>query len=1187
MSIEISSSFSFLRFHDRARNFPIFSEPLMRKHGAMSFLNFDSLLQKGAAHKSAQILSSDPLVSCAFLLGQSLSAQKVPQHLVITQDLSSAQKLLHFLDLFSGFLGEPPRKVFLLPPHDISPYSGLYSSRPAMLQRLSWLFHASLGEPGSVFIATPKSLSQMTLPPEVFLENIRFFKKGDALPTDLGSYLSSLGYLSAPLVEDPGTFSIRGGIVDIFSPAHDKPLRLELFGDIIESLRWFSPQTQLSTGETTDFALCPAHEILFNDDRILRCCQKLETLTSENDLNSLQSQIRNQTYFDGIEFLIPYFYHPTATHASYLGNKKWVWIPEALSADAHFTTDLIQLREEFKSLQTHLPPPEALFSTNDPLLKNTESPHFYFETLDTNDTSLGDVLDFSSRNIPVAKSATYPERVDLLIKKIHELKSARSHVFLCSTSETQFKRLALAFSENNLELCSVPHPNSLSELRHQQAADKKKVHFLPVSLSASFQSLTESCSFIGVEHFLKKAETRTSSLKTNLSHAEALSFSELREGDPIVHTLHGVALYLGLRVMNIAGVEAEFLELKFKDNDKLFLPIYRLNQVHKYAGAGGAHILDKLGGKQWEKTKAKVQTRLREMANELVELYAKRTTVQRSPYIVNSHELAQFEDAFAYEETPDQLKALDDIKADLAQSRPMDRLICGDVGFGKTEVAMRAAFLVASQKRQVAVLAPTTILTFQHMETFKKRFSDWPLKIAVVNRFISPAEIQKILKDVKEGHIDILIGTHRMLSGDVQFANLGLLIIDEEQKFGVKHKEKIRYIKNSVDTLSMSATPIPRTLNMSLLGLRDLSLINTPPHDRLPTRTFVSKFDMNVIRKNVLSELKRGGQIFFLHNRVQSIYALADELRELLPEAKLAVAHGQMEEHALEKTIVSFFNKEIDMLICTTIIESGMDIPNANTMFVDQAHALGLSQLYQLRGRVGRGKQRAFCYLLIPRSGNIEDIAKERLRILQQNSALGSGMQIAQYDLELRGAGTLLGEEQSGAVDAVGYELYMELLEMAVNDAKGRPQEDLIEPEINLKMKALIPYSYMPDIRLRLSYYKALSNIQSLDEVDPIENALRDQFGQLPEEVLNLIGLMMIRLACKSLGVRDVSSGINSISLAFTDKTRLPPEKVIELTLLPNKKYSLSPDSRLKIRMNALTWQGVYSELEYLQKFIH
>ncbi len=1150
----------------------------------MAFLNFDSSLQKAVSQKNVRITSSDHLMSSALLLAQSMTAQKAPQHLVITKDLASAQKFLDYFEVFSGFLSRNPQRVFLLPPHDISPYSGLYSSRSAMLQRLRWMYHASMPGPGTVFVAPIKSLSQFTLPQDVFLNSVLFFKKSDLLPAQFAFVLEQLGYQSVPVVEDPGTFSLRGGIIDLFSPAHDQPIRIELFGDCIESLRWFSPQTQLSLGDAEDFSICAAHEVLFDDDRILRCCKKLEGLKSEADLQFVKSQVRNQTYFDGLEFLTPYFYSEVDLISSYLPKEKIIWMPDALATDAQLTTDFQQLREEYAQYTTHLPSPEALFATRDQLMGQLSQPQLFFETLDTGDDPSIQNFDFPSRNIAPAKATTYAERVDLLIKKVVELKSSRCHVFICGSSETQFKRLFNIFQENHFQLEWVGQAAELSVLREQQNQQKSIVHFLSHHLDASYHSLNEGCAFIGVEHFLKKSEGRVSSVKTTMSQAEALSFSELREGDPVVHTQHGVALYLGLKVMNIGGIEAEFLELKFKDNDKLFLPIYRLSQVHKYSGAGSHFILDRLGGKQWEKTKAKVQMRLREMAAELVQLYAKRITLTRTPYDVQTSDFVQFEDAFPYEETADQVKALEDIKNDFSRARPMDRLICGDVGFGKTEVAMRAAFLVASQKRQVAILAPTTILTFQHMETFKKRFSQWPLKIAVLNRFISTADAQKTLRELKEGQLDILIGTHRLLSSDVQFSNLGLLVIDEEQKFGVKHKEKIRYLKNTVDTLAMSATPIPRTLNMSLLGLRDLSLINTPPHDRLPTRTFVSKFDMAVIKKSVLSEVKRGGQVFFLHNRVQSIYALADELRENIPDVKMAVAHGQMNEHDLEKTIVSFFNKELDMLICTTIIESGMDIPNANTMFVDQAHALGLSQLYQLRGRVGRGKQRAFCYLLIPRSGSIDDVAKERLRILQQNSALGSGIQIAQYDLELRGAGTLLGEEQSGAVDAVGYELYMDLLDMAVQEAKGQPLEESVEPEINLKMKALIPHSYMPDIRLRLSYYKALSNIQTVDEMDQIEASLRDQFGQPPDEVFNLMGLMMIRLLCKHLGIRDVSSGVNTISLLFTEKTKLPPQKVIELTALPNKKYTLAPDCRLKIRMNTITWQAIYSELEYLQK---
>jgi transcription-repair coupling factor (superfamily II helicase) len=962
-------------------------------------------------------------------------------------------------------------------------------------------------------------------------------------------------------------------------------VRIGLFGDQIESLRFFDPHSQRSLEEIRQFDLIPAHEILFTDESVQRCCQKLEGQESESDVGQIQSQVRTETYFDGIEFLLPYFYERAAAPTEYFSQTPTYWWPDAVATDGHLITDLSVLNEEYEQLQTHLPPPKDLYLDIEDLHSLFKGRRVDIESLEISDNSEVVALTFNSRNVLPAKAPIFSERLDFLTQKTAEWKQARSCVLIFGNSETQFKRVQNAFESENLHLRWVGDNNlSFDELKQEQTSSPRLVHFIKGELDTSYHSQNEAIIFVSFEHFLKKTEARRSDVKNELSKAEALSFSELREGDPVVHVQHGVGIYLGLKVMNISGVDAEFLELKFKDNDKLFLPIYRLNQVHKYTGAGTNPVLDRLGGKSWEKTKAKVQKRLREIANELVQLYAKRLALRRPPYKVDTPELQALEDAFPYEETVDQLRAISDIKKDLAEEKPMDRLICGDVGFGKTEVAMRAAFIAASQGRQVAVLAPTTILTFQHFETFKKRFKDTAIKVSVINRFVSGAESSKTLEQLKNGQVDIIIGTHRLLSQDVNYKNLGLLIIDEEQKFGVKHKEKIRYMKNHVDTLAMSATPIPRTLNMSLLGIRDLSLIHTPPNDRLPTRTFVSKFDMAVIKKSVLDEVKRGGQIFFLHNRVHSIYELADSLRSALPKVRMAVAHGQMDEHELEKTIVAFFNKEIDMLVCTTIIESGMDIPNANTMFVDQAQALGLSQLYQLRGRVGRSKQRAFCYLLIPRHGKIEDIAKERLRILQQNTALGSGMQIAQYDLELRGAGTLLGEEQSGTVDAIGYEMYMDLLEQAIHEAKGDPREEVVEPEINLKIKALIPHSYMPDIRLRLSYYKALSSIQSVDDLDKIENDLRDQFGSPPEEVFNLMGMMMIRLVCKELGIRDVSSGASAISLVFTETTKLPAHKVVELSLLANKKYSITPDNRLKIRMKEITWQNIFEEVSYLKK---
>jgi transcription-repair coupling factor (superfamily II helicase) len=482
------------------------------------------------------------------------------------------------------------------------------------------------------------------------------------------------------------------------------------------------------------------------------------------------------------------------------------------------------------------------------------------------------------------------------------------------------------------------------------------------------------------------------------------------------------------------------------------------------------------------------------------------------------------------------------------------------------------------------VVAPTTVLTFQHLETFKKRFAKWPVVIKSLNRFVSQKEITQTLKELKEGKVDIVIGTHRLFSQDVQFKDLGLMIVDEEQRFGVKHKERLRKIKGGLDTLAMSATPIPRTLNLSLVGIRDLSLINTAPVDRLATRTFVTKFNSDTIRKAITSEVARGGQIYFIHNRVQSIHGLADELRKIVPEVRFKVAHGQMEEGQLEKVMVEFFHHEIDMLVCTTIVESGMDVSSANTIFIDNSQQLGLSQLYQLRGRVGRSKERAYCYLMVPPNGKIDKDAQERLRIIQENTALGSGIRIAQYDLELRGAGDILGEEQAGHVNAVGYELYLELLEDAVRTAKGEaPLDSDVEPEINVRIPALIPDKYIPDLRVRLAYYKSLSDIESPEDIDRIEDELRDQFGKPPDQVINLMGLMLIRHVCKDLSVRDLSSGESSVTLAFTEKTKLPPQKVIELASRANKKYSITPDNRLRVRINEITWPRIHDELIYLQ----
>ncbi|MEQ1876976.1 MAG: transcription-repair coupling factor, partial [Bdellovibrionia bacterium] len=618
-----------------------------------------------------------------------------------------------------------------------------------------------------------------------------------------------------------------------------------------------------------------------------------------------------------------------------------------------------------------------------------------------------------------------------------------------------------------------------------------------------------------------------------------------------------------------------------------FLPVYKISQIQRFSSAANVQTLDRLGGTSWKKATIKVRSHLREVAGELLKLYAERSQVERDPYPSPDDEYRAFEAFFPYAETEDQLKAIDAILSDLSKSKPMDRLICGDVGFGKTEVAMRAAFKVAQSGKQVAVLVPTTTLAIQHLETFRKRFKKWPVRIGGFSRFTSTSESSKVISELKEGKLDIVIGTHRLFSRDIEYKDLGLLIVDEEQKFGVTHKEKIRKMRIHVDTLALSATPIPRTLNMSLMGIRDLSLINTPPQDRLPTRTFVVRNNPEVIRKAIQSEIARGGQVLYVHNRIQSIYGLQDELKSIVPGVNIRVGHGQMDEKELENTIIGFFNNEFQVLLCTTIIESGMDIPRANTMIVDRSDTFGLSQLYQLRGRVGRGQERAYCYLMIPSNVKLDPDAQERLKVLQENTALGSGLKIAHYDMELRGTGDILGEDQSGHISAVGYDLYLELLEDALREIRGdRKTSETVDPEINLRIPAFIPDEYIPDIRVRLTFYKMLSDAKTPQAIDRIEEDLRDRFGEAPEAALNLLGISLIRQLCQDLLIKDVSLGPKNLLLTFSEKTALSPEKIIQLAMRPEKKYRLSPNNRVSVRMEKQSWVQVHEELTYLKNMV-
>ena len=1099
-----------------------------------------------------------------------------------------------------------------LPSFDVSPYSNLPPNKAVAHQRLNWLFEAQNSHHNHVFLASLKGLLQTTLPYENLSRETYQLQIGNQIPDHFHRHLSQIGYTQTPLVEDLGTFSQRGFIFDIFSPAHGQPIRIELLGNEIENIRFFNPETQRSTNATPHLTILPAKEAFFNDENRQLVAKKYrnsfpqDSIPSEDKSRVLRA-IASGQLFPEIDFLLPYFYERPALPLSHFNKPVQLWLYEDSELRQDYTEFLSSLNSEregekdnciqidYKCLYSDpselLPPPDSqviytekisLTSTPENTTENTKKnkKHFLYQS--------SSVEEFQKNCQSLLQN--HQQLLQYIELKLKGWKEEGYSIFIATRSQRQQSRLQILFEEININLEVLDETACWDQWIEQQNEQLHLIHLLPhlSYFSARLHSerlifLRDSDLFGSEAHSPKYGSSGSLKKRT----ASTVDFSDLEKGNIVVHKVHGIGVYEGLIEMSITGIPAEFILLRYKNNDKLYLPIYGINQLHKYSAPHSHKALDKLGNTVWKQTKKRVKKRLQDIAAQLLKLYSEREQIRRPAFTVPNNDFRTFESSFPFQETRDQATAIQEVLTDMTSDKPMDRLICGDVGFGKTEVAMRASFKAIQDHTQVAIVVPTTVLCLQHLESFKKRFKSWPINICALNRLTPKKEIKKNLENIKNHKVDIVVGTHRLLSHDVQFLKLGLLIVDEEQKFGVKHKERIRQLQKSVDTLTLSATPIPRTLNMSLVGLRDLSIINTPPKDRLPTRTFVCKHNIETIRKAIESELSRGGQVFFLHNRVNSIDAMASELRSALPKARIAVGHGQMDETLLEKNMLSFYNQEIDILLCTTIIESGVDVGSANTMIINDAHRFGLSQLYQLRGRVGRSKDRAYCYLIIPKTGKLDKIAQERLKVIQENTALGSGIRVAQHDLELRGAGDLLGAEQSGHVNSVGYEMYMELLEEAIHEQKGEKiSTDDIDPEINLRIPAFIPEKYVPHIKMRLNYYKALSRIENESELDQFEDDFRDQFGKVPEEVQNLMGIMLIRKCCKQLGVKNITETKIGVKLIFSDHTKFPPQKAIELSQKENKKYSLSPGNKFTVRIKNPTWPRVHEEVKSLTQFL-
>lgn len=1033
---------------------------------------------------------------------------------------------------------------------------------------------------------------QRVLPRALFNEASCYLVAGEDFERDeLLSRLIRMGYANVPLVEDRGSFAVRGGILDIFPPDQSAPVRIEFFGDMVETIRFFDPLTQRSLQSVEELVLLPSREILLTEDvledlapRLKSCCDDLDI--PANRRREILEELRNAVYYRGVEFLQPLLHPGLETIFEYAPGSSLVLLdPEAIRETVLSLGDEISAGEEKARSASfpHSPSTELYLDAEqleEKIAKRSRVELSGLSVVGVEECSTIVIPCHDNTGLRVTVSRETTHALTPLSNTLKQWMDQGLKVLIACHQQAQAERLRELLAPYGVNCviteagfaeaigCATPSQSS-------PAGGGSNVSLLLGDISRGFRLPDAGFALIAEEELFGR-RVRRSGISEVRKKQILSSLAELKPGDYMVHVDHGIGHYRGLQHISVGGVAGDFLLLEYAGGDKLYLPIDRLGLVQRYVGPEGSEPgLDKLGGTSWEKSKGKARKAIEELAGELLEIYAKRQISEGYSFSPPDEMYREFEASFAWEETPDQLSAINDVLADMQHSRPMDRLVCGDVGYGKTEVALRGAFKSALDGKQVGVLVPTTILAQQHYETFHERLKDYPVTVEVLSRFRTPKEQKAILERLKKGDIDIIIGTHRMLQKDVAFKDLGLLIVDEEQRFGVKDKERLKAFRAVVDVMTLTATPIPRTLYMSMMGIRDLSIIDTPPVDRLAIKTFVARFSEELIREAVMRELRRGGQVFFVHNRVASIAKRAEQIAAIVPEAKIAIGHGQMGEHELEKVMLGFMHGETNLLICTTIIESGLDIPNANTLIVDRADTFGLSQLYQLRGRVGRSTQRGYAYLLIPGESSISSDARERLKILQDISELGAGFRIATHDMEIRGAGDMLGSRQSGTVTEIGFELYNQMLEETVCRMRGEEMAEKVEPEINLKVPAFIPESYVKDTGQRLVIYKKLTQAESEEDVLDVQNEVSDRFGKYPLATSYLFEIMRLRIMLKRLLVRQIDYDGKSVIISFHPRTPASADTIISMMRSEPKRYQFSPDFKLTCAVKGTAFEDV------------
>ncbi len=1116
--------------------------------------------------------------------------------LAVTSRASEAEAFLHEL---AFFLDQPRdadaagRRAHLLPAWEIKPFAHLSPPPDIQAAQVAALF-AMLRQPSPIVITSVEALMMRTIPRSVLDDSIIRVATGDRLDLEgLVDALVSAGYQRIPQTEEPGDFSIRGGIVDAFSPLHAEPVRIEMEDDRVTSIRRFAPDTQRSAATVSEAIIARTRFVAPSSLKDARVAAAMAVRAADlgmvrKEVAELEETLANGLLFPGAELLMPYLYEtPLDSVFSYLPDNAILWLvdPGRIVAEAHRFADKIA-EEAAAAAERHSfhPEPNLLYLPADEI-ENALAQRIAVEvgsliTVAPPREGWAEPVEVKSQaSLRLASTALSGGRsvpsFEPLASELKEVQRSQGRALMIVEGPHQVARLKRHLEAYDLEVNTDCRSfGQLLEWPDYRPA------IMEGELSAGAILQSDGIYLYSEEELFGEPRVRRRTRPT--PKGAILALEELKPDDLVVHIDHGIGRFRGLRHLRVADVEGDFLNLEYAGNDTMYVPVERINLVQRYIGGDNEEPkLDRLGSGSWEKVKRRTRQAVLAMAAELLEVYAAREVLEGHAFPIPS-EFQEFTDRFEFEETPDQQAAIDDVVRDLTRPKPMDRLICGDAGFGKTEVALRAAFIAVMDTRQVAVLVPTTVLAEQHYNTFRKRFADYPVRIDMVSRFRSSRENRQVIEDLAAGKIDIVVGTHRLLQSDVSFPRLGLLIIDEEHRFGVADKERIKRLRKLVAVLTMTATPIPRTLHMAMLGIRDLSVIQTPPPDRQQIRTFVAHFDDALIREVVLRELNRGGQVFFVHNRVENIEYMARHLRTLIPEAKVAVAHGQLKERQLEDVMREFVENRVNVLVCSAIIESGLDIPNANTMIINRADHFGLAQLYQLRGRVGRSRQKAYAYLLIPGEHIITRDAKRRIDALRElvEAESGSGFKLAMADLEHRGAGNLLGREQSGEIAAVGFELYAEMMEEAIAELRGEERRPDFEPELKLGIPAYIPDAYVPDENERLVLYRRFGRANSEQDLIDLRDEMRDRFGPVPTLVENLVAAMNLRRKMKEQLILSAIVKGAQLEVRFHPDAPVDTARLAALADANRRTMKLTPSYQVIVKIEPGEYSQTFAQVD-------